>query len=45
LPDAPYGRAGEILGEALLIGFYTILAIVLVGFDVDIPGEVETLPL
>ncbi|MDA0990422.1 MAG: carboxymuconolactone decarboxylase family protein [Verrucomicrobia bacterium] len=43
LSDATYQRAVEILGEQTLldlvtiIGFYTMVAIVLVGFDVDIP--------
>jgi len=44
LSDATYAQAVEVLGEQTLldlvtiIGFYTMVAVVLVGFDVDIPG-------
>lgn len=43
LDDATYARALEVLGEQTLldlvtiIGFYTMVAVVLVSFDVDIP--------
>ena len=43
LSNATYARAVDVLGEQTLldlvtiIGFYTMVAIVLVGFDVDIP--------
>jgi len=43
LGDATYHRAVEVLGEqtvldlVTIIGFYTMVAIVLVSFDVDIP--------
>lgn len=43
LDDATYARAVEVLGEQTLldlvtiIGFYTMVAVVLVSFDVDIP--------
>ena len=43
LSDATYARAVEVLGEqtvlelVTIIGFYTMVAVVLVSFDVDIP--------
>ena len=43
LDDETYKQAAEVLGEQTLldlvtiIGFYTMVAVVLVGFDVDIP--------
>ena len=50
LSEATYARAVELLGERLvielvtLIGFYTMLAILLVGFDVDIPQDALKIP-
>jgi len=51
LSDETYSRAVEILGEQTvldlitIIGFYTMVAIVLVGFEVDIPdGGAKPLP-
>ena len=50
LSDATYGRAREVLGETMLIelvtliGFYTMLAALLVGFDVEIPKDAVKLP-
>jgi 4-carboxymuconolactone decarboxylase len=50
LSDATYRRARELLGETVLIelvtlvGFYTMLALLLVGFDVDIPQDAVKLP-
>jgi 4-carboxymuconolactone decarboxylase len=43
LSDATYQRAVEVLGEqtvldlVTIVGFYTMVAIVLVAFDVNIP--------
>jgi 4-carboxymuconolactone decarboxylase len=45
LDDATYARAVALLGEqtvldlVTVIGFYTMVAIVLVAFDVDIPDD------
>ena len=51
LDNATYARAVEVLGEQTLldlvtiIGFYTMVAVVLVSFDVDIPdGGAKPLP-
>lgn len=51
LGDATYGRAVDTLGEqtvldlVTIIGFYTMVAMVLVAFDVDIPdGGAKPLP-
>ena len=51
LDDATYARAAEVLGEqtvldlVTVVGFYTMVAIVLVAFDVDIPdGGAKPLP-
>ena len=51
LDDATYAKAVEVLGEqtvldlVTIIGFYTMVAVVLVGFDVDIPdGGAKPLP-
>ncbi len=52
ISDATYGKARDLLGEGqlvelvALIGFYTMLAVVLVAFDVDIiPGTTPLEPL
>ena len=51
LSDATYRRALDVLGERMLIelvtlvGFYTMLAILLVGFDVDIPKDGVKIPV
>lgn len=50
LSEATYARARDVLGETILIelvtlvGFYTMLAILLVGFDVDIPKDAVKIP-
>jgi 4-carboxymuconolactone decarboxylase len=50
LSDARYGQALAVLGETqlielvTLIGFYSMLAILLVGFAVDIPKDAVKLP-
>jgi 4-carboxymuconolactone decarboxylase len=50
LSEASYAKAREVLGETLLIelvtliGFYTMLAVVLVGFDVEIPRGAVKIP-
>jgi 4-carboxymuconolactone decarboxylase len=51
LSEPTYARAREVLGETLLIelvtlvGFYTMLAILLVGFEVDIPKDAVKIPV